>query len=866
MRLPIGGRSQMIFLLLFLLSAFAGTPLRELITFEEYQADLLKFSKKVNLFRAAWNTDPKASFTGGTVRDYILWYERQFIDCRDLPCVKQVQSHLDSLSTVDIRDFILEDSDIDIVTRYLSLNATDYGVKKIDHISDAEFNPSTDAHKSSLDQGYIPAERMLLSSESLTTGIGFGNGVKDLFDGKLNIVLPDPVLFWKTNYAAKYENHPILLVERYIRVVSLYYNSKFKKDVYPRSEVYKNAIPEGTLAKLQALTESFLNDANFRKCLKVDRFVSFHNKTVTKSFRAYTNPTVTMQLYQLLGLDKVFKNYRNLPPINQFLFAKPRLKSDLDTFKKRLEEMGFDENEAFSKPEEVIPGLKLYHGTRTEEAFADIQLRGVVASGGGSAGMGLYGVTEPDKGFSEQWGGDKNRLISFDVNSKTRVVDIRQGVGKKLFRKLNKHEDEFADYVGADILIYPYSVKALVVKNAAVLSSGRGVYRSIVTLSELMGQLDSMTSDSDLTLFLMNFDLMSDRLTTDELNHVAEKLFKQFTPLKILQVLDQSESFSYLSNHSRGFSRVILEPLLANISERSVEEQVFLKRHLWGTELLNNQTLFSLVAAGVRAPSKDIVDSMNFDKSKRSKISDYSFSLMLGIINDNGYTKTPIFDNDVNYSDLIGKALIAYYNPDKFRSHYTIYERIEFFQSWMLILSRKLDNRSGSIVPHPFDFYMTLLRLTVGTLPQSKLGKLEARKMFEAIQKSTDLQNRALRKKLSKLRTLMKVIDANSSLLYGVPIGFNVVALLVELGAYVFYQKTGAEYLHIMGWIHGVLTGVTTIATGSTVVAEYSNDYSDNKASMSQLKDSQRKFKILAEKILFDLPIDPRACEFKLEN
>ncbi len=365
--------------------AQASAPISKFFTFDEYRTLLQKYATQVNLFRDAWKINPRLQFTGGTVRDYSLWFEKQFHHCSDRACAEEILKKLDDQPSIDVRGFILEDSDVDAAGETTALKASDYGIHKIDYIEADELKAGTRLHQSALDQGYIPVERVVLGKNTLAAAEGFGNGLRELYEGKLTVYFTEASRFWRTVYAARRENHPSLLVARYLRVVSLYYNSMHPNGGYPDKAELLSLIDPATQRAIRSVVNESIHDPRFTECLKQPRFRSWHEKTVLKAFRAWTNPTATYLLFTEFGVDKLLKQIHGAPPINQFLFAQPRRQSDLELFQKRLAQFGFSEDQILEKTPELVPGLVLYHGTRTDIAFRDILLRGVFESESGSA-------------------------------------------------------------------------------------------------------------------------------------------------------------------------------------------------------------------------------------------------------------------------------------------------------------------------------------------------------------------------------------------------------------------------------------------------------------------------------------------------
>ena len=132
-------------------------------------------------------------------------------------------------------------------------------------------------------------------------------------------------------------------------------------------------------------------------------FRSRVNNTVHKAFRSYTNPTAAHVLLTELGFLRIIAAFPEIEPVNQYLFSKSR---DTKAIAARLKESGVDRRFR-SIPKSVFPDGKLYHGTKTEQAFRSILFAGVLASIAGTAGDGLYGVDKKNIDFASHWGNDR---------------------------------------------------------------------------------------------------------------------------------------------------------------------------------------------------------------------------------------------------------------------------------------------------------------------------------------------------------------------------------------------------------------------------------------------------------------------------
>ena len=202
--------------LFFVSKAQAGV---EALSEREFRSLAEELSHRVNLFQEVWEKDPEAEFYGGTTRDYLYWLRGQFKNTNSRAKANAVVAQLRTMPVIDVRDFIIGDSDVDIVSRNsLDLSAAQFGVRKFDHISPNIFDQSTSAGQNELWQGFIPAEKVRLSQRGLSQNKAMGDGVGEIYKGKLSLQFTEPEKFWKTSYAANNENHPVLLALRFLRL------------------------------------------------------------------------------------------------------------------------------------------------------------------------------------------------------------------------------------------------------------------------------------------------------------------------------------------------------------------------------------------------------------------------------------------------------------------------------------------------------------------------------------------------------------------------------------------------------------------------------------------------------------------------
>ena len=89
----------------------------EQISEQEFRTLAAELAPKVNLFRDIWSRDPEAEFYGGTSRDFLYWLKGQFVEAHSPKEAMALAERLRELPVIDVKSFIIGDSDIDVVTK-----------------------------------------------------------------------------------------------------------------------------------------------------------------------------------------------------------------------------------------------------------------------------------------------------------------------------------------------------------------------------------------------------------------------------------------------------------------------------------------------------------------------------------------------------------------------------------------------------------------------------------------------------------------------------------------------------------------------------------------------------------------------------
>ena len=467
------------FIFLFHLSqANAGV---DQLSEEEFRALAGELAPRVDLFRTIWQQDPDAVFYGGTTRDFLYWLKGKFRGAKNRREALKMAQELNKLSVIDVGWFIVGDSDIDVISATdVSVNSRRFGVRKIDKISPAIFDSHSELGKNEIDQGYAPAEKIRLGRSGISQAKEFGDGLREIYNGKLSVHFADPKVFAQTKYARDGLNHPVLLALRYLRLQSINYYHTYGQG-YPDSILMRDSLDPQSRKEVRKVILLALKGKELRPYLNNPRFLSWLNGTMQKSFRSYTNPTAALEYMKMFSADQLPVVYQDdkVEPLNQYVFAKFRdEKAIAEALKKYKVKADF-----FQDPGAFFSDGYFYHGTKTELAFRSIVFRGILPSAGGTVGNGLYGVSQSNMPLAMEYAADDSRnLVKLQVAPEARVVDITAGEGARVWQAfLENHlagnAEEFADTFGIDILKYSYKSEAFVVKNSSVLTNAAGVYK-----------------------------------------------------------------------------------------------------------------------------------------------------------------------------------------------------------------------------------------------------------------------------------------------------------------------------------------------------------------------------------------------------
>jgi hypothetical protein len=120
---------------------------------------------------------------------------------------------------------------------------------------------------------------------------------------------------------------------------------------------------------------------------------------------------------------------------------------------------------------------------RSNDRFKDAVLYGRYAMEQGSGGRGLY-ATDPKTGrqFAEQWGGSLDRTGELQIAPEAVLLDLTKPELQLALADFQAahpglqadSRNAFADSVGADVLLIPYTTPIYVIRNRGVIVGFKG--------------------------------------------------------------------------------------------------------------------------------------------------------------------------------------------------------------------------------------------------------------------------------------------------------------------------------------------------------------------------------------------------------
>ncbi len=512
-----------------------------------------ELSPKVDAYQAIWKNDPRALIFGGSSRDFLYWVKKQFSGISTRTQAETVIKHLRGLIKIETRDFMMQDSDIDIASHiHATPNGKEFGVTGIHSINPDRINMNTEIGRNEVIQGYIPAEKIAIGKNGLRHLPQFGNGVAEIFSGKLSVHYGNPDDFENTFYARQKINHPVLLALRFIRLLAMDYYYNYGRG-FPKVDPLKGVSAEN-IKQTTDIIQNAWEKAELTEHVRQPKFVEWLNGTISKAFRSYANPTAAKMLMEKFNVGKLGEAYSQIKVINHFLYAK---NYDQGLITKNLETLRVNVDAFYLDIMRELPDGYLYHGTRSDDAFKNIVSQGNIPSASGSAGAGVYAVNKNNVKFAVNWTGDStgDLVAKLHIRGEAKLVDITRGEGKRVFtewagtqvgRHFDDIHDSFAEAFGVDIISYPYTPRAYVIKNSDAIDATEGYTRQVLSLSRAIVEMRSVDSVERLMSFYKSVAIS--KFTPQEIHAIGNVMTFQPTLAEVLAAtkdrkIEQSEAY-----------------------------------------------------------------------------------------------------------------------------------------------------------------------------------------------------------------------------------------------------------------------------------------------------------------------------------
>ena len=517
------------------LSSGAATSIPNLnLSYVEFKELAEELSPKVNLFREVWAQDSSAEFFGGTSRDYLYWLRRQFRDCKTNEESRAVINRLRGLPVIDVREFIVGDSDVDVASMLstVDIDARRFSVKKLDLISKDRFVLTSEMGQNEVKQGFAPVEKIRLGMRHLIMTTQFGDGIREIYEGKPTVVFASDEDFKSTFYAKQNLNHPILLALRYLRLLAANYYNIYGKN-YPNDKLLTTIDPKSALAT-QKVINSVLEGSLAPRYMSQPQFYKWMDGTIQKSFRSYTNPTAAKLLYQKFGADRLTLLY-NLSPVAHTLFAKFY---DQKAVEENLRAANLKPESLYTKASEVFgKDLMGYHGTKQIDHLRSILFEGFLQSTSGLLGRGLYLAPFDNFELAKTFAGGKEELVvKIKIAAEARIIDLTKHPELRRFEF-----DQIADKFGADIILdwNDDFRRFAVIKNGGVVTKITGYKVTLTTITQLLQEVDHLRTVEDMRTLILTTDYNS--FSDFELKILAKKIIKDSRTLDLLLKLSQEK-------------------------------------------------------------------------------------------------------------------------------------------------------------------------------------------------------------------------------------------------------------------------------------------------------------------------------------
>lgn len=505
----------------------------EYVSPERFGALALRLAPRVDLFQAIWAVDPDAELYGGTSRDFLWFLRRKFSAARSVDDVDAIVRALEA-RVIDAREFIAPESDVDVISTKELGDSVLYDpafVTRIERVGAEWFRPKHPRYEQELQQGGIPVEKIRLGRQGFRAPVdpALAGGVEEIHRGVPTLGYRDTIR--DTQFFRDRENHPLLLVLRWLRQTSVAYFQRFGRGA-PSEENLREVLDETSIRTAREIVaEALRAPETLRPFFAKESFSKRVNRQVQKSYRSHINPTVARLLHARFSIDEVLAPYVPAPvrPYHSVMFAHrwaddalaawaadAEVAAAVEPFGDYARREGFGTNGA---------SVEVLHGTPSLDAYRSLVFAGAAPSESGSGGSGLYASDRRHRGFVENWRKQERPkelgplVVRLRVRSGARFVDTTRGSGQALWKKFDAggfgpvkeiggaRYDAFARRFGVDVLRFEYgTVAAYVVKNGDVLESIAGDTMPLMTYRDAAEALDRRRGDASFATTLFAAD------------------------------------------------------------------------------------------------------------------------------------------------------------------------------------------------------------------------------------------------------------------------------------------------------------------------------------------------------------------------
>ncbi len=547
--------------------ANAGLP----VSRAEFETLAIENARNVDVFGELWSRDPEAKIFGGAARDYLLWLVAEIKSGPEGQSFGAIRQRLATRGSISASEFLRRDSDLDVLSYNSRLpDGARFGIGKVESIPFNRLDARTDDGRDEIKQGFLPTEKVLLGRSSLTTPSQFGDGVGEIYSNRPTMKVGSRVEFDSTRFARLKLNHPVLLAARWVRAVSMAYRSHVGAEM----PLDISLVDQASFESAKAAATSALTDRAFLAVAGQPRAQMWLVKSLTSSFSRYASRNVSQTLFDSTGLEQVVRKYQ-LFPYNQLAFhgsngvkTEALVRSD-----------GLDPSAILRARDVFTEGL-LFHGTPAETTFRAIVRDGFIPSSMGAMGKGLYAV---DRGSFEiavnYSGNDTNRIIAFQIEPDSRVIDVTSPRGSKLFEQLSsltpgarsqtiaEQADAIAQRYGIDAFVYDLAGRrAVVIKNGASVGQPTGYARRSMSPEQLRARAAAVSDDASFLEFvrLMSVNEVKGAALFETINEIT---YPSEFPRRLRQMREQV-SASGLSSHEASFVQFALLLEAVEVSSR----------------------------------------------------------------------------------------------------------------------------------------------------------------------------------------------------------------------------------------------------------------------------------------------------------